>query len=552
MSVVGEVVGIVACVAALVSAYRDSGVIIDKIKLKRAARRAAPPSRLLEDSIDQAPEDIEREKQRGVNRFGKAFEHGDHIAVIALQQITIELQSSLLFELKNAAYDDAATDFFRLVDVSDSGRDKSIDTLIQFRQRLLAAEPIKELQPVTQVVTLPPPLVEKQTQKALPSPGTELRHAPTWSTGASTAVSRDISGDEDTASGAESSHTAKKRQHSLFGFLKHQRVPSSVRTPSISTMHEEPRRMSHASTSPTSTPSMQPVQIKDNRAPSFTYEEWEDDPGKIWGNAPPEHRESVVTMVSASPPNSTFSMDSQRMSRVPTLVRNSSVSIPAPTQENEYLGYCKSAARLQNGDKKAFSKESEAVYAYSRSAYSQPQNQYLKCASTKCCFRSHMRIDLIWDKVWVDSNKGLKFRWTFLAKSHVSQKVVKEKQYVFQCLFCVYAGESTPVFHGTNIYLEHVAEHRGPMGEVILYKAGCINDRIAEDNEAFDINLYPPTDPDGMVRRGTHMLSDDMMALTMKERAESVHDSVMGANEPWNAGLSDFHYGGGMDRAELE
>ena len=57
--------------AAVVSAYRDGGTIIQKIKLKRSQKRAAPPSRLLEESIDQAPADIEREKQRGIQRFGK-------------------------------------------------------------------------------------------------------------------------------------------------------------------------------------------------------------------------------------------------------------------------------------------------------------------------------------------------------------------------------------------------------------------------------------------------------------------------------------------------
>ncbi|KAI6890806.1 hypothetical protein KC318_g14336, partial [Hortaea werneckii] len=112
MSTVGEVVGILACVDGVVSAYRDGGAIIQLIKAKRAQKRAPPPPRLLEESIDQAPEAIEREKNNGVQKFGRAFEEGDHIAVIALQQITIQLQGTLLEKLRNATLeDDVTTDF---------------------------------------------------------------------------------------------------------------------------------------------------------------------------------------------------------------------------------------------------------------------------------------------------------------------------------------------------------------------------------------------------------------------------------------------------------
>ena len=161
--------------AAVVSAYRDGGTIIQKIKVKRSQKRAAPPSRLLEESIDQAPTDIEREKQRGIQRFGKAFERGDTVAVIALQQITIELQSSLLEELRNAAFDDAVTDFRYLVDVADAERDKTMNTLIQLRQRLLASEPIVNdgllsLSPTSTSASMAMAPPSRQQRTSLPHP----------------------------------------------------------------------------------------------------------------------------------------------------------------------------------------------------------------------------------------------------------------------------------------------------------------------------------------------------------------------------------------------
>lgn len=244
-----------ACVAAVVSAYRDGGHIIEKIKVKRAQKRAAPPSRLLEESVDQAPEDIEREKQRGVARFGKAFEAGDTIAVIALQQITIQLQGSLLEELRHAAFDDAFIDFRHLVDVADSGRDKTMNTLIELRQRLFLAEPISlELSP-TSTQNVIPQLISPKQRPALPaatSPKAELKPSPTWAQ-SNHAISRDASGEEDAASGAENIPRQRgKRGSSLLGFLRHNRTSShgsGMQTPTAlleERVHESPRPSSPA------------------------------------------------------------------------------------------------------------------------------------------------------------------------------------------------------------------------------------------------------------------------------------------------------------------
>lgn len=217
-----------ACVAAVVSAYRDGGHIIEKIKIKRAQKRAAPPSRLLEESVDQAPEDIEREKQRGVARFGKAFEEGDTIAVIALQQITIQLQGSLLQELRNAAFDDAITDFRHLVDVADAGRDKTMNILIELRQRLFLAEPINfEVSP-TSTQNIIPALISPKQRNTLPAPASpkpELKPSPTWAQSNHT-PSRDASGEEDAGSGPENIPRRSKRGNSLLGFLRHNRTSS--------------------------------------------------------------------------------------------------------------------------------------------------------------------------------------------------------------------------------------------------------------------------------------------------------------------------------------
>ena len=173
-------------------------------------------------------------------RFGKLFEDGDHIAIIALQQITIQLQGSLLEELRNAAFDDAVTDFRHLVDVADTGRDKTIDTLLQFKQRLLTAEPIKEIAPPNIVNELPP----VKPKGALPSPPLTRAHPQTWQPGYLS--SRDVSDVEDATSGAENHPARQRKRSSIIGFFSHKRmnsheIRSSSGTPTVA--EEVPRSM---------------------------------------------------------------------------------------------------------------------------------------------------------------------------------------------------------------------------------------------------------------------------------------------------------------------
>ena len=72
-----EVFAVVGAVAAVISAYRDGGRIVAEIKEKRARKKAAPPTRFLEESLSRGPPALEEAKNNGVERFGQAFAIGD-------------------------------------------------------------------------------------------------------------------------------------------------------------------------------------------------------------------------------------------------------------------------------------------------------------------------------------------------------------------------------------------------------------------------------------------------------------------------------------------
>jgi hypothetical protein len=590
----------------VIQAFHDGGAIIQKIKKKRALKRAPPPPRLLEESIDQAPYGILQEKKRGIARFGRAFEQGDHITIIALQQITIQLQSSFLEKLRNAAFDDdhAITDFTYLTDAADLGRDRTIATLHEFKQRLLNASSQPEDQSLTPIVSpsplmgsprhsttaliTPPPLASSpeslmriRTNSSISSQTARQAHRP-WTRDYST-PSAQPSGEEDAASGADDSapnQTRQRKRTSIFPFKKHFRnqsipdekivVPAAISPEIVSEEAARTKSVASSTSNPARPDGIVPGKLTRGVTESgakFTYEEWEDNPQEIWGaKANMERRETSSGIIAPDTvvPGSSLLPTSPMLPIQRTNSNPIGISslIPTPNPDNEYLGYCKGAWKLQNGDRKALTKGRE-VEPWSRHPSSAAASMlYLSCQTKGCAFRSniaHADTEVIWNRVFTFEARGIKLRWPFLAKSHVQQKVVVKQQYSFKCLFCVFLGGKSGVYHGMEYYLDHIVnEHRGrALGDVVLYKTSCINDRIAENDEDFDICLYPMSATGGRDRgKSEKWMSAADGPFDPNEVGagwgSDAHDSVFSANEPWNEGLSDFSYRGSLDPTELE
>lgn len=547
-----------------------------------------------------------------MGRFGNAFIEGDPTSIIALQSITIALQQSLLEKLRNAAFDDDTriTDFTYLVDAADLGRDRTIATLHELKSRLLNAElalnegevGVDTLQSSTPPVTSPPlpstpaPTYELPTRSRTNS---SLSAPRTWTRDYN--HSRDASGEEDATSGAEADNprTRQRKRSSLLSFLKpHNRTASwnekelaphmAPPAPQQPQIPEESSASSRASQSleqrrqPSNTPTNTLANAVVYRPPpppsqpssdlSFTYEEWEDNPQEIWGPATATttkttDRRDTINVAPDSPPSPVMAY---RTNSGNASSHSHSTNIQTPNPSNDYLGFCKSAYRLQNADRKALTKTRE-VEPWSRHPTSSANAMhFLSCVTKNCAFRStftHRDTEMIWNRL-LPERKGVRARWRFLAKSHVPLRRAGT-QASFECLFCVFLHGKSSVYHGPDLYLDHIAdEHRGAvLGDVVLYKTGCVNDQICEDSDlTWDINLAPGTysSPKSGIAASTGMssnLSDHSMPFNPEDyttagwRArmeDNRYDSVLGANEPWNEGLSDFHYRGELDRTELE
>ena len=90
------------------------------------------------------------------------------------------------------------------------------------------------------------------------------------------------------------------------------------------------------------------------------------------------------------------------------------------------------------------------------------------------------------------SMSGIRYRWIFLAKSHVKEKAgdSSSNDDNFGCVLCSAEGSVTGVYGGVETLMNHISlTHVGNMSEATRKKVNCILGRVAGNGEAFDLNV---------------------------------------------------------------
>ena len=204
--------------------------------------------------------------------------------------------------------------------------------------------------------------------------------------------------------------------------------------------------------------------------------------------------------------------------------------LTVPSASNGYAGFCKGAFALQVGTKDAM-KLRKQVGPF------QSMAMYWACGSKKCAFEgqavqlsstpsvnpdairksgsggggsgSNSNSNEYGFETHIRTLHGVRFRWTFLAKSHVTQGRVVHGIYNYRCIFCVLVQDQqqqqqqqqhqeVPVYQRMGTFIEHVARHKGEeLGEAVLQRACCVQGRwAAEEEEGWDINFLLPASED--------------------------------------------------------
>ena len=169
-----------------------------------------------------------------------------------------------------------------------------------------------------------------------------------------------------------------------------------------------------------------------------------------------------------------------------------------PSSENNYGGFCEGAWKLQVGERKGI-KLRQGMGPVSTTYH------FWQCTSKKCAFEGEMFGTVkspTFDPRVRESKSGLRFKWMFLAKSHVAQARISHGQFSYRCIFCCTNNEPPPVFGRVDMLLDHLLTHRGQvLPAELLYRAGCVVDRLTADDENFDLNVPPFSGSDGQLIR---------------------------------------------------
>ena len=391
------------------------------------------------------------------------------IAEDSLKNILIALQSSLLKHLYPAAGNDDLIDFSLLVDISDIGRIKAVSALYELHMRMAVAAPIaRSVRPTALLQNSsvkPQPILDASRNVPI-SPFNEALpihmppQNPDYVAIGSSQVNNELS----------STSPRPRSFNKLKSFLR--------------------RGSSHASQlpSPPSSPQDEapispPLQLYSSKATVLSP--------FINDATPSDHG------ISSNPweESSHFQADEagKRTSFSSRLTSVTTMTLPSP--ENDYGGFCKGAYYLQAG------LNGDGVKLRNNSIAKTGESWYWGCQNQNCVFEGRcckIRKDFFFDdSVWEFKSDGIpliRYRWAFLAKSHVAIKKSRERIYNYRCIFCVLQGLPAPIITKKGRFLEHVAEHQNQrLDESILRRTLCISGRVATDDEYFDINFLPPT-----------------------------------------------------------
>jgi len=167
-----------------------------------------------------------------------------------------------------------------------------------------------------------------------------------------------------------------------------------------------------------------------------------------------------------------------------------------PNKENDYWGFCKGAWAMRENPQKGIQVRSQPFGYYNN-------RQMFICKS--CAFTGEVfkaphptkkgkTVNAI-DNSICESRSGIRYRWIFLAKSHVKKKIADSKAHSWSedsygCVICCMEGDVSGVYSGVDTLLDHVARvHVADMSERTRQKVNCILGRVAGENEDWDINV---------------------------------------------------------------
>ena len=282
------------------------------------------------------------------------------------------------------------------------------------------------------------------------------------------------------------------------------RVPNAIAPFASPPDSPDPKEEDRAGTGPTR-PDLRPPEV---RGPSSSPSSSSEHTVTFGVPSAPWHRAASAPTIDRIRQPSIASTDSSGSSSFGVLPRpvsaipSSTIKSPMPGQErmmsgrpckdNNYWGFCKGAWDVREDIKKGLALRTMPLGMYNT-------KDIWECRS--CNFRGSTHSITHPSKkgkkeITIDSNihtskSGVRYRWIFLAKSHVKKKTPDSAndECNYGCVICSVELKVTSIFGNVETLMYHLHEHASDMALTTMKQTRCIVGRKAGKEEDWDINI---------------------------------------------------------------
>ncbi|KAH4972860.1 hypothetical protein HBI18_088230 [Parastagonospora nodorum] len=164
-----------------------------------------------------------------------------------------------------------------------------------------------------------------------------------------------------------------------------------------------------------------------------------------------------------------------------------------PCKANNYWGFCKGAWTIREDVKKGLAIRTQPLGMYNH-------KDIWECVA--CTFKGtvfsaphptkkNKEVNVVDPRV-VLSLSGVRYKWVFLAKSHIKKKAgdSHSEESNYGCVFCCLEDRVSSVYGGVETLMNHIAlSHVADMSENVRRKAKCVVGRMPGEGEEWDINI---------------------------------------------------------------
>jgi hypothetical protein len=164
-----------------------------------------------------------------------------------------------------------------------------------------------------------------------------------------------------------------------------------------------------------------------------------------------------------------------------------------PCKANNYWGFCKGAWTIREDPKRGLALRTQPSGMYN-------SREIWEC--TSCTFKGASfavphpskknKTIMVYDQRVVESKSRVRYKWLFLAKSHVKKRASDShsEESSYGCVFCSLEDRVSSVYGGVETLMDHIALcHVADMSETTRKKARCVIGRAPGHGEEWDINI---------------------------------------------------------------